>query len=803
MSANFTPRCQEILALAKKLAEKYSHSKVTIDHLFLAFLKADSFLIPLIEWKTSQTFKDVENLVLSFLESQKREKDSSITFADCVKESLDYAHNLSSSNNHSYISVEHVFYALLNNINSKVLDYLLACDIDIVAIQDLLDEILNHDVISDPSTLSHQNFSPSNPLASHSAQNSAQTSESYTVNLNDLAASGKYSFLCPKESYISKIEEVLCRKTKCCALLVGDAGVGKTALVEALAKRIIDVDCNGYLINKKILSLDLSSMVAGTKYRGQFEERFKNFIEETKDDKDSIIFIDEIHTLMGAGNSEGSLDAANMLKPYIARGEIKCIGSTTHEEFKKSFGKDPALKRRFQVIQIEEPSTKEAEEIIRYSAKGYSEFHGVLYDDSAITESIRLSNLYINDKKLPDKAIDLIDQSGSEVKIKYFKKPKLAVQMEKALSSDDIDAKTKESLYDSYTDVLQKWTKRKAKNIPVVSAAEIRKSISVNLDIPIETLNESSSEKLINLEKRMNKDVIGQPEAIKKITNSLFKTNCGLKDPNRPIGSFLFLGKTGTGKTLTSKSLAEHYFGSSRKLIYFDMSEFSESNSVSKFSGSSPGYVGYEKGGILTEKIKRSPHSVLLFDEIEKAHPIVLQSLLQILEEGRLTDNSGEETSFKNTIIILTSNLGANLIDKQSSVGFLGASESNSDKIFEEAKNKLSPELVNRFDGIVLFNNFSEDSLLKIISLELNKVRQKLNKKSIKVNFRISVKKEILARTIHENLGGRPVRRIIQNEIEVCLSRFIIENSQNDIYIEFKNNQFSCHASKKTKKSKS
>lgn len=802
MSANFTPRCQEILALAKKLAKKYAHSEVTIDHLFLAFLKADSFLIPLIEWKTNQTFRDVENLVVSFLESQQKEHDANITFADCVKDSLDYAHNLSSSNNHSYISVEHIFYALLNNINSKVLDYLLACDIDVLTIQDLLDEILNHDVISDPSTLSHQNSS-SSAMGPHSVQGSTQTSESYTVNLNELALAGKYSFLFPKQSYISKIEEVLCRKTKCCALLVGDAGVGKTALVEALAKRIIDVDCNGYLVNKKILSLDLSSMVAGTKYRGQFEERFKNFIDETKEDKDTIIFIDEIHTLMGAGNSEGSLDAANMLKPYIARGEIKCIGSTTHEEFKKSFGKDPALKRRFQVIHIEEPSIEEAEEIIRHSAKGYSEFHGVIYDDSAITESIRLSNLYINDKKLPDKAIDLIDQSGSEVKIQYFKKPKIAIQMEKALSSTEIDVKTKESLYDSYTDTLEKWTKRKAKRTPVVSAAEIRKSIAINLDIPIETLNESSSEKLINLEKRMNKDIIGQPEAIKKIANALFKTQCGLKDPNRPIGSFLFLGKTGTGKTLTSKSLADHYFGSSKKLIYFDMSEFSESNSVSKFSGSSPGYVGYEKGGILTEKIKRSPHSVLLFDEIEKAHPIVLQSLLQILEEGRLTDNAGEETSFKNTIIILTSNLGANLIDKQSSVGFLGASESNSDKIFEEAKKKLSPELVNRFDGIVLFNNFSEDSLLKIISLELNKVRQKLKKKSIKVNFRISVKKEILARTISENLGGRPVRRIIQNEIEVCLSRFIIENSQNDIYIEFKNNQFSCHASKKTKKSKS
>lgn len=797
MSANFTPRSQEILALSKKLAEKYSHAEVTLDHLLLAFLKADSFLVPLLEWKTKKLFKPVEHIVKESLDDLKIENVKEVQFSQEVKDSLDYAYNLSSSNQHSYISVEHIFYALLNNVDSKIIDYFLACDIDVVELQDIVDEILNYDIISDPQILSQS--SPGMSMGSSPTSSSNKT-ESYTVNLNDMAKEGKFSFLKPKECYVNKIEEVLCRKTKCCALLVGDAGVGKTALVEALSKRIVDVDCNGYLINKKILSLDLSSMVAGTKYRGQFEERFKNFIEDTKENKDIIVFIDEIHTLMGAGNSEGSLDAANMLKPYIARGEIKCIGSTTFEEYKKSFSKDPALKRRFEIIKVDEPSVEEAFEILKHASKGYADFHGVNYEIEALEEAIKLSVLYVNDKKLPDKAIDLIDQAGSQLKIKYFKKPKMAVQMEKALCSEDIDSQTKDSIFQSYTEVIDKWTKKKSKKTPLVTKAEVRHAISLNLDIPIETLNESSSKKLLNLESRMNKEVIGQSKAIEKISNALFKSHCGLKDEGRPIGSFLFLGKTGTGKTLTSKSLAQNYFGSDKKLIYFDMSEFTESTAVSKFSGSSPGYIGYEKGGLLTEKVKRTPHCVLLFDEIEKAHPTVLQSLLQILEEGRLTDNSGEETSFKNTIIILTSNLGADIVDKNASVGFMAQASTKEDKVIAEAKNKLSPELVNRFDGIILFNNFSDDDLGSIIVNELSKVRKKLKTKNIKIRFKPSVKKEILKRTIAENLGGRPVRRIIQNEIEVCLSKFIIMNECSNLVVEFKGDQFICNEFKESNK---
>jgi ATP-dependent Clp protease ATP-binding subunit ClpC len=796
MQANFTPRSQEILALAKKLAEKFSHPEVTLEHLMLSFIKVDSFLIPFIAIKVGQKFDKLEILLTDNLSYIERSKELRVPlFSKEVKGCLDYSYNLSKENSHSYISVEHILYAILNDFNSNILDYFIACDIDIVEVQDILDEILSHDIVSDPNIepSDPSPFSTSTPFGAPNP-NQNQPIDAYSVDLNALAKEGRFNHLSPNPTYISKIEEALCRKTKCCALLVGDAGVGKTALVEALANKINNIDSNDYLINQKIVSLDLPSMVAGTKYRGQFEERFKLFIEEVKDQKNIIIFIDEIHTLMGAGNSEGSLDAANMLKPYIARGEIKCIGSTTHEEYKKSFAKDPALRRRFETIKINEPTEKEAKKILSHLASSYTEFHGVCYSEDSIDEAIRLSVKYINNRRLPDKAIDLLDQAGSSLKIKFFKKPPMANQMEKALASEEIDTQTKDVIFKSYKKLLEKWGKRKSKNVPSVTCQNIREAVSLNLDIPIETLNESQSKKLIELEPRMNKEVIGQTQAIEKISNALFKTHCGLQDPARPIGSFLFLGKTGTGKTLTSKSLAANYFGSSKKLIYFDMSEFTESTSVSKFSGSSPGYVGYEKGGILTEKVKRDPHCVLLFDEVEKAHPTVLQSLLQILEEGRLTDNSGEETCFKNTIIILTSNLGANLLDKQGSVGFLDGEESSRDKIFEQAKRTLSPELVNRFDGIVLFNNFSDENLLEIIKIEFAKVRKKLKNKDIKMYFSPKVKKEVLKRTISENLGGRPIRRIIQNEIEVILAKFIINNESKSVKIDVVDNKFVCNA---------
>ena len=792
MRANFTPRSQEILSLAKKLAEKFSHKEVTLDHLFLSFLKVDSFLVPYLEQKLYIRFEEVEGMVVDTISQQvKINSESKIIYSEHVKSCLDLCYKISVDKKHSYISVEHLLYAMLNHEDSHIIDYLVICNIDFVKIQEVLEDILSHDIIYNPSFIGDYNQAQDIPSGGMMPQ-APKPIESYSTNLNDLAASGEFNYIFSNPKYILNMEETLCRKTKSSALLVGDAGVGKTALVESLAKKIYSLEANDYLLNKQIISVDLSSMVAGSKYRGQFEERLKAFIDAVKAESNLILFIDEIHTIIGAGNSEGSLDAANILKPYIARGEITCIGATTFEEYKKSIAKDPALRRRFNVIKVDEPTEEEAIEIISNLSESYSIFHNVKYDKASIVEAVKLSNKYINDRKLPDKAIDLIDQAGALVKIKSYKKPKMAKNMEKLLINNDVDDKIKQNVFSTYKDLLNKWGEKKSKNLAKVTVQDIRKIIAKNFEISIESLNETYSKTLINLEKRMSKDVIGQSEAVSKITDSLFKTHCGLKDEHRPIGGFLFLGKTGVGKTLTAKSLAKNYFGSDKKLIYFDMSEFTESTSVSKFSGSSPGYIGYEKGGILTEKIKRDPHSVLLFDEIEKAHPIVLQSLLQILEEGRLTDNSGEETSFKNCIIIFTSNLGADLIDKNGSVGFMSSIDTKQDKVFEEAKKKLSPELVNRFDGIILFNDFAESELNKIINIEFNKVKKKIKSKSIDCSMRLSCKKAILNKTVDQNLGARPIRRIMQNEVEVAIAKFIINNDAKSVIIDYKDSNFIC-----------
>jgi len=793
MRANFTPRTQEILSLAKKLARKFNHEAVHIEHILFSLIKADSFVVPFLELHLNTQFTKLEDSLhkyFKFIEVKDSNLIDDIVFSSEVKSCLDYSISLSNSKQHNYISVEHIFSALINDLNSNAIDYFIEADIDILAMEDLLNSLLDEDIVHSPIFNTEDSSIPASPKSSNGNQT---TLESYGVNFNTLAKSGKFDFVFPNQNYIHELESTLCRKNKSCAVLVGDAGVGKTALVEGLAKRIVNLDSNDYLINKTIISMDLNSMVAGTKYRGQFEERLKFFIDEVTQHKHIILFIDEIHTIVGAGNSEGALDAANILKPYISRGEITCIGSTTHEEYRKSFGKDAALKRRFHFIHVKEPTESETLEIIGNLIPSYSSFHNINYSLESIKESIHLSNKFIHNKKLPDKAIDLLDQAGSNVKIKFYKKPQMAKQIEKSLTTENIDSHTKNSIYEQYKTIMDSWSKKKLKKIAKVQPIDVRRVISKQLDIPIESLNETYSNKILKLSNRMSKDVIGQEQAVEKIVNSLFKTHCGLSDEFRPIGSFLFLGKTGVGKTLTAKSLANHYFGSHKKLIYFDMSEFSDSVSVNKFSGSSPGYVGYENGGILTEKIKKDPHSVLLFDEIEKAHPVVLQSLLQILEEGRLTDNTGEETSFKNTIIILTSNLGADIIDKKGSVGFMNTESTHKDKVFEEAKRKLSPELVNRFDGIVLFNNFKDSDLKKIINIELKKVSNKLSKKGIKSKFLNSLKLAILDKTISENLGGRPIRRIIQNEVEVEIAKFLINKNVTNIKVSFSKGNFLCH----------
>ena len=803
MIPNFTPRSQEVISTAKKLAEKYRSKTIDNDHLFLALLKLDSFLMPFLVSKYNLDIEYLIDLVESSLTPvDSTEKGFVPSFSEEVRGCLELAYIFSNSREHAYISVEHLLYALLVQENSIIPEFFLIMEIDVEELKSFTESILDSELNKTPALLAKV-LSDESSTDAHSkslSPPSHKVLEAYGVNLNELADEGEYDNISPNPYYIESLEEILCRKTKSSGMLVGEAGVGKTALVEHLAKRISSLDCNDFLVNKEIISLDLFSMIAGTKYRGQFEERLKAFIDVIKKNRNIILFIDEIHTIVGAGNAEGSLDAANILKPFIARGEITCIGATTNEEYKKTIEKDPALKRRFGVVRIDEPSESECINILKIVSASYSDFHAVGFDEEALTEAVVLSNKYINDKKLPDKAIDIIDQAAAKLKIKSFKKPNSAKALEKIIADPEVDQVTKQNVFERYKSLMKRWGKRKIKTMPFVTVRDIREVISSSCKIPMEVLSQHGSIKLSKLHSRMSRDIIGQDEVIKKISDSLCRSQVGLKDEFRPIASFLFLGKTGLGKTLTCKSLSKHYFNGSKSLIYFDMSEFSEAVSVSKLTGASPGYIGFEKGGDLTEKVKRNPYSVILFDEIEKAHPTAIQSLLQILEEGRLTDNSGQEVSFKNCVIILTSNIGAFIADKQSTVGFNNSGPRKNLRILDEAKKILSPELINRLDGVLVFNDLSSKDLKKVISLEFSKVKKKLKEKGISCELSASARNKILELIEIDNLGARPVKRLMQNEIEVCIAKVLInsKNKQEKITVHHKGGEFFCNISNAT-----
>lgn len=797
MIPNFTPRSQEVIATAKKLAEKYNSLTIDVDHLFLALLKLDSFLMPFLVSKYDLDIDSLIELVESSLLSADSPTDRGPpSFADETRNCLELAYVFSNVREHAYISVEHLLYAMIVQEDSIIPEFFLIMEVDVEDLKAFTEMLLDSEMSKIPLLMAKASANePSIEPSKKPPLSSPKIIEAYGVNLNKLAELGKYDHISPNPHYIESLEEILCRKTKSSGMLVGEAGVGKTALVEHLAKRISSLESNDFLVNKEIISLDLFSMIAGTKYRGQFEERLKAFIDIIKKNKNIILFIDEIHTIVGAGNAEGSLDAANILKPFIARGEITCIGATTNEEYKKTIEKDPALKRRFGVVRVNEPSESESIKILKIVSEAYSDFHGVAFEDEALVEAVMLSNKYINDKKLPDKAIDVIDQAAAKLKIKSFRKPNSAKALEKIISDPSVDQTTKQNVFERYKCLMKKWGAKKIKSIPVVTVSNIREVISTSCQIPIEVLSQNNSNKLNKLYSRMSREIIGQDKVIQGIYDSLCRAQVGLKDEARPICSFLFLGKTGLGKTLTCKSLARHYFNGEKSLIYFDMSEFSESVSVSKLTGASPGYIGFEKGGDLTEKVKRNPYSVILFDEIEKAHPTAIQSLLQILEEGRLTDNSGEEVSFKNCVIILTSNIGSFIIDKQSSVGFNTSDSLGNSRVLDEAKKILSPELINRLDGVLMFDDLNLKELDKVVSLEFSKLKKKLKNKGVSCELSTSARKKILDLIKLENLGARPIRKLMQNKIEVCVAKVLInsENNVKKMLIRHEDGEFCCN----------
>ena len=623
--------------------------------------------------------------------------------------------------------------------------------------------------------------------------------DNFSRDLIKLAEEGKIDPVVGRDKEVKRIAQILSRKKKNNAVIVGDAGVGKSALVEKLALSIVKGDCPTNLLDKRIMSLDLTSLVAGTKYRGQFEERIKAILNELQEAPNVIVFIDELHTMVGAGNASGSMDAANILKPALARGEMQCIGATTFDEYKKSIEKDSALVRRFQKIILKEPTQPETIDILKNLQSSYEDFHKVKYDDGVVEVIVKLSARYITDRQFPDKAIDVLDELGSEKKISMripesieklkraadeIKEKKILVvksqNYEEAAKLRDGERKVIEKLEDEK----KKWSEKQKDNKIPVSIDDVYSIVSNMTGVPIMKLDSKETEKLLKMEDTLSQKVIGQEEAISTISKAIRRNRVGIKEGNKPIGSFIFMGSTGVGKTFLAKSIAELLFDDPDKIIRVDMSEFMDRHNVSKLIGSPPGYVGYDEGGQLTEKIKNNPFSVILFDEIEKAHKDVFNLLLQILDEGHLTDSFGRKINFTNTIVIMTSNIGAKKVSEFG--GGVGFSTNGSEEqkyevrktmIQKSLKQQFNPEFLNRIDDIILFNALNEETLKKIITIELSKLNNRLTDKGYKITFEKTIANRVYELNKQEEYGARPLKRIIQNLLEDFLSEEILKGN--------------------------
>ena len=791
VTPNFTPRAQKAIGVAKKIARELNSKEVLPAHLLIAILESRQFSINAIFEGLG-----IDTGILSALLQDAVDSNSaagmleySESFKEKIKESLTYA----SKFKHDYVGLEHLLFVCLDSTELKI--YLEELGHNT---KKILNCIEDHIISNQRDSKTLKNPTPSKTLESSKTRESALGR--YSLDYTKLAEEKKLDEVFFKDREIREISEVLCRKAKNNPVLLGDAGVGKTAIVECLAQKIVSQDAAEFLLDKRIHVVDLPSMIAGTKYRGQFEERLKKLIQEAAEDPRVILFIDEIHTLVGAGNSEGSMDAANILKPLLARGKIKCIGATTYEEYRKTILKDSALDRRFHPVSVLEPNVKQSIKILKKVSKSYEDFHAVKYTEDSITYAVELSKKYITDRFLPDKAIDLIDQAASKVKIKTFKRPRNIKRIEKQLQKlfDEEDqaaghAKSKimdraEKAFEVYKDKLEEWAEECRSTGAKVTKEDICRVISEKTKIPYEKIHKDYSNEALELKNNLEKCVIGQEEAVSTINDAVMFSFSGLTDSNKPIGSFLLMGATGLGKTHTAKMIARHLYEREDNFIQFDMSEFSEKTSVSRLIGASPGYVGYEEGSQLIEKVKRNPYCVIVFDEIEKAHDEVLNLLLQILDEGKLTDNVGQAADFSSALIVLTSNIGQDLYQKTKSIGF--NSEPNKEEDFKksviaEAKKHFKLELLNRIDKIIPYKTLTHKELRAILNIEIKTFQKQLKKKNINLKISASARKDICERAEEENMGARPLQRIFREDVQSFVAKKMVEN-QNLSEISFK-----------------
>ena len=805
---NFTPRAQQVLALARKEADRFHHNYVGTEHILLGLIKLGQGVAVSVLQKMGLDLETVRNAVEKQVGTGTETKtQGSIPYTPRVKKVLALAGKEAKALNHSYVGTEHILLGLLREGEGVAARVLKSLDVDIERTRN---EILRE---LDPQfSGSTENPTGGEEAAAPSVRGGTTEDSKKEVktpalkafgrDLTELARKGELDPVVGRKNEIRRVVQILCRRTKHNPVLIGEAGVGKTAIVEGLAQEISSGIVPEILFDKKVITLDLALMVAGTKYRGQFEERIKAVMDEIRRAKNIILFIDEMHTIVGAGAAEGAMDASNIFKPALSRGELQCIGATTLNEYRKYIEKDSALDRRFQSVKVEPPSVDDTITILKGIRGKYEDHHKAVFSDKSLEAATKLSDRYITGRFLPDKAIDVMAEAGARARIGALARPpdvedltkqieEVCAQKEQAIAAQHFEEAAKyrdqeKQLRLKQEQITETWKKAREEKRVAIDEDLMMQVVADWTGIPLSRMEKKESEKLLGLEDELRKFVVGQETAATAIARALRRSRADLKDPRRPIGSFMFVGPTGVGKTETAKQLASQMFGNQEALIQIDMSEYMEKFAVSRMIGSPPGYVGYEEGGQLTETVRRRPYSVILFDEIEKAHPDVLQLLLQILEDGRLTDSLGRVVDFRNTIIIMTSNVGAALLQRQTSMGFGAAAGSFSDhekmreKVLEEAKRIFKPEFLNRISDIIFFRPLDKNDLVKIVEIELAKFAKRLVERKITLEFTPEAKTLLIEKGYDEKYGARPLRRAVEHYLEDPLAESLLRGDVKD-----------------------
>ncbi len=800
-----TEKAQLVLVNARKIALKLKHNYIGSEHLLLGILLiGQGIAVNVLKRLGLEPKSCILEIEKQLPMGEENVKASEIPYTPRAKKVFIFASNEATKLGHNYIGTEHLLLALLRTGEGLAYDFLTSKGATVEACRKMILEELSFDFIGDnPDSPQEQSMAQDSSDIDEDSQEARQAQpksalQAFGRDLTALAKKGELDPVIGRSVEIMRVIQILCRRRKNNPVLIGEAGVGKTAIVEGLAQEIANGTVPELLLQKRVISLDMTLMVAGAKYRGQFEERIKALMAEVEKDKNVILFIDELHTIVGAGAAEGAMDASNIFKPALSRGTLQCIGATTIAEYRKFIEKDSALDRRFQSVKVDEPSVEDTTKILMGLRENYQSHHSCVYTDAAIEEAVKLSSRYITSRFLPDKAIDVIDEAGARARIKMLERPAetdviskkidaLKLERDEAVKNQKFEEAAKlrdeiNSLKEQKNDIISAWQKMLKGKTSQVDVDDIFAVVSSWTGIPLTRMEKKDAKKLLELEKYLQENVIGQDEATVVIARALRRSRAALKDPKRPIGSFLFLGPTGVGKTYLAKILAEQMFGNQDALIQIDMSEYMEKFSVSRLIGSPPGYVGHEEGGQLTEQVRRRPYSVILFDEIEKAHPDVAQILLQVLEDGRLTDSLGRTVDFRNTIIILTSNVGADILQRKSSMGF-GVVDSCQDfervkqNVMDEMKKSFRPEFLNRIGNIVLFKSLDKDDMSKIVALELSKLEKRLEEKGMGLSLDSSAVDFLISKGWDEKYGARPLKRAIERELEDPLSEEILSGA--------------------------